>query len=91
MRVTLKDLAEKTGVSVNTVSHALAGKTDISAATRDRVLAAAAELGYIRNRAASGLRSGKSRFYPISGTPILPSCCGESNPFSAKRVIPFSC
>ncbi len=61
MRVTLKDLAEKTGVSVNTVSHALAGKTDISAATRDRVLAAAAELGYIRNRAASGLRSGKSR------------------------------
>lgn len=61
MRVTLKDLAAVTGVSVNTVSHALAGKTDISAATRERVLAAAKELGYIRNRAASGLRSGKSR------------------------------
>ena len=61
MRVTLKDLAAATGVSVNTVSHALAGKTDISAATRARVLAAAKELGYIRNRAASGLRSGKSR------------------------------
>lgn len=61
MRVTLKDIAEKTGVSVNTVSHALAGKTDISEATKARVLAAAKELGYIRNRAASGLRSGKSR------------------------------
>ena len=32
--VTLKDIAEKTGYSVNTVSRALRGKDDISAATQ---------------------------------------------------------
>lgn len=61
MKVTLRDIAAKTGFSVNTVSHALAGKSDISAATKERIAAVAEELGYIRNSTASGLRSGKSR------------------------------
>ena len=61
MKITLKDIAIRTGYSINTVSHALAGKTDISAATREEICRIADEMGYIRNTAASGLRSGKSR------------------------------
>ena len=61
MKVTLKDIAVRTGYSVNTVSHALAGKTDIAAATREEIARVASEMGYIRNTAASGLRSGRSR------------------------------
>lgn len=61
MKVTLRDIAARTGYSVNTVSHALAGKTDISEATRAEIARIATEMGYIRNSAASGLRSGRSR------------------------------
>ena len=61
MKVTLKDIALRTGYSINTVSHALAGKTDIAAVTREEICRVADEMGYIRNTAASGLRSGKSR------------------------------
>ena len=61
MKITLKDIAARTGYSINTVSHALAGKTDIAAATREEIARVAKEMGYIRNTAASGLRSGRSR------------------------------
>lgn len=61
MKVTLRDIAARTGYSVNTVSHALAGKTDISEATRAEIARVASEMGYIRNTAASSLRSGRSR------------------------------
>ena len=61
MKVTLKDIAQRTGYSVNTVSHALSGKTDISEATRAEICRIADEMGYIRNTAASSLRSGRSR------------------------------
>jgi LacI family transcriptional regulator len=42
----LEDVAERAGVSVSTVSRALAGKQSISEATRAAVQIAAAELGY---------------------------------------------
>ena len=61
MKITLRDIAARTGYSVNTVSHALSGKTDISEATREEITRVAAEMGYIRNSAAGGLRSGRSR------------------------------
>ena len=56
--VTLKDIAEKTGYSVNTVSRALRGKDDISEATVDRIKQVAKEMGYINNTIASSLRLG---------------------------------
>ncbi|MCI8524644.1 MAG: LacI family transcriptional regulator [Oscillospiraceae bacterium] len=43
---TAKDIAKKLGLSPATVSVALNGKPGVSQATRERVLAAAAELGY---------------------------------------------
>ena len=43
---TAKDIAKKLGISTASVSVALNGKPGVSAATRQRILAAAAELGY---------------------------------------------
>ena len=45
MKVTLKQIAERTGVSINTVSMVLRGMSGISAPTRDRVRRAAEEMG----------------------------------------------
>ncbi len=45
-RATLADVARAAGVSKGTVSKALNGRDDISSGTRERVLAAVAELGY---------------------------------------------
>lgn len=58
--VTQKDIAKRTGFSVNTVSHALRGMSDISDETREFILQTAKEMGYIMNSAASTLRSGQS-------------------------------
>lgn len=56
--VTLKDLAEKTGYSINTVSRALRNKDDIAEDTVDRIKQTAREMGYINNTIASSLRLG---------------------------------
>jgi LacI family transcriptional regulator len=60
--VTLKDIAAKCGLSPSTVSDVLnaRSRTWASAETRDRVYAAARELGYKPNTAARALRSGKT-------------------------------
>lgn len=56
--VTLKDLAKRTGYSVNTVSRALRGKDDISEETIELIKKEAKEMGYINNTIASSLRLG---------------------------------
>lgn len=56
---TLRDIAELTGLSISTVSRALAGSTRISAATRATVQGIAATLGYQPNVAAKSLRAGR--------------------------------
>lgn len=45
--VTIKDIANKIGVSISTVSKGLNGASDISAETRQLVLDAALEMGYV--------------------------------------------
>ena len=64
-RVTLKDIAQAVGVSVNTVSHALKDKEDISVQTKEQVRKMAEELGYVGNQSASFMRSGVSRMIGI--------------------------
>lgn len=59
--VTLKDIAQATGFSANTVSRALADKPDISEETKAVIREKASEMGYIGNALASFLRSGVSR------------------------------
>ncbi|GII98337.1 LacI family transcriptional regulator [Sediminihabitans luteus] len=58
--VTVHDVARVAGVSISTVSRALAAPERVAAATRARVQAAADALGYVPNRAASGLRAGRT-------------------------------
>jgi LacI family transcriptional regulator len=58
--ITLKDVAQKTGFSINTVSRTLRGKDDISEETMEIIKKAADKMGYINNNLASSLRSGRS-------------------------------
>lgn len=58
---TLADVAAAAGVSLSTASLAFSGNKPVSAATRDRVVAAAAALGYAGpNPLARNLRQGRS-------------------------------
>ena len=60
-RATLSDVAREAGVSTSTASVVFSGKTKVSDATRDRVLAAAASLGYTGpDPMAASLRRGRS-------------------------------
>ncbi len=59
-KVTIKDIAEKTGVSIGTVDRALSNREGISPKTKERVLQVAKELGYTPNRIASALSRRKS-------------------------------
>ena len=61
-RVTIKDIAQRCGVTANTVSRALRGDTRISEATLKKVQQMAQEMGYIRNNLAATMRSGRSLF-----------------------------
>lgn len=58
--VTIDDVARAAGVSTSTVSYALSGRRPISPATRDRVAAAIAELGYHPHAGARALASSRS-------------------------------
>ncbi len=49
MPVTLQDIADKVGLSIATVSRALAGTSSVAPETRDLVLSAAEEMGYHPN------------------------------------------
>lgn len=54
----IQDVANLAGVSTATVSRALRGLPNVSSATRERVLAAAAQLDYVSSPTASRLASG---------------------------------
>lgn len=54
--ITIKDIAAKLQISKSTVGRALADDSRISDATKKRVSEAAAELGYVANRAAQMMR-----------------------------------
>ncbi|WP_413354489.1 LacI family DNA-binding transcriptional regulator [Microbacterium sp. 1P06AB] len=77
MAVSVKDVARAAGVSVGTVSNVLNRPEKVSPATVERVHAAIAELGFVRNDAARQLRAGRSR---TVGLVVLDS----ANPFFAE-------
>lgn len=58
--VTMNDVARHAGVSLSTVSYALSGTRPVSAATRERVTSAMAELGFQPNAMARSLASRRS-------------------------------
>jgi len=60
-RVGIRDVAAKADVGISTVSRVLSGSADVRDELRDRVLAAAAELGYQPDILAQSLRRGATR------------------------------
>ncbi|MCJ1698065.1 LacI family transcriptional regulator [Rathayibacter caricis] len=75
---TMRDIAESLGVSRQLVSLVLRGAAGPSAESRDRVLAAAAELGYRPNASARQLRQQR--------TGLLGVAFSMSNPFQSRVV-----
>ena len=66
---TLKDVAERAGVTVTTVSRMLNGRVRVSSATQDRIRQAMEELGYYPNEMARSLARKNSSFIGL----IVPS------------------
>lgn len=58
---TIHDVARKAGVSISTVSKAFNNRVDLSAETRARVLAAAADLHFVPNALIRSLRRGSTK------------------------------
>lgn len=61
MAVTLKDVAERAGVSRSAVSRTYTEGASVSTKTRDKVIKAAADLGYSPNALASSLTTGRTK------------------------------
>lgn len=59
-KTSITTIAQATGLSSATVSRALAGLPSVHAETREKVLQAARELRYVRDRAAVRLKTGSS-------------------------------
>ena len=59
-RPTITDIARRAGVTKAAVSFALNGQPGVSAATRERILAIAAEIGFQPNSAARALTAGRA-------------------------------
>ena len=57
-RASMRDVADLAGVAMSSVSRVLSGHADVSAAMRDRVLAAVDQLGYEPDFLAQSLRRG---------------------------------
>jgi LacI family transcriptional regulator len=57
----IKDVARHAGVSVGTVSNVINRPESVTEATRVRVQASIAQLGYVRSESARQLRAGRSR------------------------------
>ncbi|PCN48591.1 LacI family transcriptional regulator [Curtobacterium sp. 'Ferrero'] len=77
MRATVRDVAALAGVSPKTVSNVVNGGVPVRPETRARVEQAVAELGYVPNLSARGLRNGRSGVIALT----LPEM---RNPYAAE-------
>ena len=64
-RPTIKDVAQRAGVSIATVSRALNDKGDVSGETRERVREVARSIGYSPDRAARSLTSHRTQLVAV--------------------------
>ena len=63
--VRLKDIAQRIGVSVMTVSKALRDEPDVSSATRARIKQLAQQMGYVPDSTAQGLRTRTTKLFGL--------------------------
>ena len=80
MRVSLRQIAEKTGYSMNTVSRVLRDESDVKAETKLYIRQVAQQMGYIPNKIATSLRLGKTSTVGIIST-------DSSNPFFSELIL----
>ena len=78
-RLTIKDIAERCGVSVSTVSRVLNNHPDVSKTARDKVLEAVKQVHYVPNSSARDLVKAKS---DAIGLVVR----GRGNPFFAEVI-----
>ena len=84
-RITIKDVAEDTGLSIAAVSYVLNDKEGVRPETRELVLSAVERLGYVPNYTARGLASHKSRLIGVCSPQTEPgSKLMFDNPFYSK-------
>jgi LacI family transcriptional regulator len=67
--IRLKDIAERAGVSLMTVSKVLRDAPDVSQATKARIRKLAQEMGYVPDALAQGLRTRRTRLFGL----VLPN------------------
>lgn len=77
--VRLKDIAQHAGVSVMTVSKALRDEPDVSVATKSRIKTLAAQMGYVPDSSAQGLRTKTTKLFGL----VIPSI---TDPIFARVV-----
>jgi LacI family transcriptional regulator len=95
-RVTIRDVAARAQVSVGTASKALNGQGKLRPETRDRVAAAARELGFAPNVLARGLLAGRTYTVGVITTDSfgrfsIPVMLGAEDAFGAGQMSVFMC
>ena len=95
-RVTIRDVAAQAGVSIGTASKALNGQGKLRAETRDRVAAAARELGFAPNVLARGLLAGRTYTVGLITTDSfgrfsIPVMLGAEGALGAGQISVFMC
>jgi len=75
--MTIREFADRIGVSTGTVSRAINGRYGVGAATREMVLKKMAELQFQPSRAAAFLATGRARSLAVW-------CAGLDSPYSAR-------
>jgi LacI family transcriptional regulator len=93
---TISDVAMLAGVSVGTASKALNGRGSLRAETRQRVLAAAEQLGFQPNKAAVALNSGRTYTVGMITTDTIgrfsiPLLMGAEDALGAGEMSVFLC
>jgi len=79
MSILLKDIAEATGFSINTVSRAMRNDSKISDETTELLQATAKKMGYIPNAIASTMRSNYSKMIGVISA-------DSANPFFSEVI-----
>jgi LacI family transcriptional regulator, galactose operon repressor len=95
-RITIRDVAAQAGVSIGTASKALNGQGKLRRETRDRVAAAAAQLGFAPNVLARGLLGGRT--YTVGmitsdsfGRFSIPVMLGAEDALGSGQISVFMC
>lgn len=91
--VNIRDVASRAGVSVGTASMTLNNRSGVSASTRQAVLDAARELGYVPNVVGKALNRKKCGaigvVVPVAVPPLFPNIVDGINDFAESSGLPI--